>query len=916
MINFAEFSRVSFSQLTQFDAASTTILTVNNRLARRLTQDLARATVQQGSVGESPAVVPWSGWIAQRLGQSGFDENLSAHAVLLDAFGSQLLWGQVIESLEVATPLLDTQQAAVAAQQADKLLDEWMIEVEPESATEEYAHSMLWRAQYRARLEALNALDPNVAVDRVIELLCDGLPVTEHVLLAGFSELTPRMSRLLEALEARGVSIAILDQEEPVQAQLSRMMLETSQTEWQAAAQWARAKLEQNPEGRFAIVAVSLESDAAFARRTLSRVLAPESTIAGHTQHSFAYNVAVARPLSEWQAGRAVLAWLRTFVLMKERGRAGASDLGAALLSGYCAGDHLEQGARANIDVQWRRNQINGLSLASWSKSLEGLEQLLPAWQLAWQAWADLPRRETLHFWSSIFRQSLATLGFPGQSRLSSTVYQVLEALDHLFERFEALSPLLERVSASEALSTFGRLVRGAAFQPQRDPDARLDVLGMLEAEGGSWDAVWVLGLTDEVFPAVARPNPFIPLSALRRAGAPRATPEREREWAEQMFSHLCVLAPEVVLSSAMQDSERGLRPSPLICEVPLVLHVQGSETMPLTPGTLECIDDQHAPELSAGEVVSGGVSLLELQARNPLWAFFRYRLGASGLLAYSELPSTVSRGIFLHDTMEVIWKELRTQEALHQAQIEGTLEDLIARAVRVAADKNLLVMRPTLRGLEEQRALRIVSAWLELEMERLPFKVVDVEQEYTLSLSGLTLNVRLDRLDQLDNDGFLVIDYKGGKQRPKVLDEWKKSRPVSLQLPAYASVLAQEGASDRIAGLMLVHLHTKAKPKTKLEPASGLLHEEIGIKGPTLFQEAKYPDADWTAVLARLNASIHMLAAEFSIGRALNQSWSQSDLDYCDVQALLRFFDDETLLFEEDADVDASQSFGDMHGN
>jgi len=61
-------------------------------------------------------------------------------------------------------------------------------------------------------------------------------------------------------------------------------------------------------------------------------------------------------------------------------------------------------------------------------------------------------------------------------------------------------------------------------------------VLGLLEAEGGYWDGVWVMGVTDDVLPAMASPNPLIPLAALSQAQAPRATPAREYEWACSLF--------------------------------------------------------------------------------------------------------------------------------------------------------------------------------------------------------------------------------------------------------------------------------------------------------------------------------------------------------------------------------------------
>ena len=545
------------------------------------------------------------------------------------------------------------------------------------------------------------------------------------------------------------------------------------------------------------------------------------------------------------------------------------------------------------------------MSLTGWSKDVENLEQLSPAWHLAWQAWADLSRQDSLQCWSMTFRQTLATLGFPGRTQQSSTIYQVIEAVDALFERFEALAPLFGRIKASEALNIFGRLMRSVAFQPQRDPSARLDVLGMLEAEGGRWDGVWILGLTDDVFPALAKPNPFIPLPALRRVGTPRATAEREREWAEHMFLQLCALAPRTIVSAAMHEGERGLRPSPLIQQIEQVDLPLSADVPAFVPIELECIEDSQAPVLSKEEKVGGGVALLETQARNPQWAFMRYRLGARGLPAYSTMPSSSLRGEFLHDAMETIWNALRTQSALIEAHVAGTLTTLIINSVDLAAEKKLFSLSPALRALEATRACDIISSWLMLERKRQPFAVEGIEARYELSVSGLTLQIRVDRMDQLEEGRHLLIDYKGGKNLPKVVSDWQRKRPTQLQLPAYAAMLAQQGKIDSIAGLFLVHLHAKS------QKSAGLLRDEIGLEGPTLFQEAKYPDVDWSAAMHRLNNVVTLLATEFSSGSALNQSWLKADLEYCDVPALLRQYDDDAQLYDDDADADETEAAG-----
>jgi probable DNA repair protein len=656
---------------------------------------------------------------------------------------------------------------------------------------------------------------------------------------------------------------------------------------------------------------VSLDAQAAFARRVLEQGLGDEEGVPVH-----AFNVAVARPLSDWAACRAAVAWLRTFVLMKEQLGAAPADLGAALLSGYCIGHSAEQGARAMVDAGWRDWQVSHVSLAAWSSAIEPLHQLSPAWHRAWQDWQTLPRSMSLYRWSDVFRATLATLGFPGRGAQSSAMYQVLEAIDALLERFESLSALFASVQASEALSILGRLARATLFQPQRDPTARLDVLGLLEAEGGQWDGVWILGLTDEVLPAATKPNPLIPMAALRRAQAPRATPERESQWAQQIFANLCKVAPSVTVSSPRFEGERELRPSPLIQALAPIEAANDPSLSPFLQWTspiLEVWKDEQGPPLAANEKVQGGVSVLETQAINPLWAFFRYRLGVKGLPAYGELPQMALRGKFLHGVMERIWESLRDQSGLQLAIDDATLLPQLERIVNAVATKELSAYDTTLRELEIGRAIRVVHDWLLKEADRAPFVAQEIEQKRQLNLNGLVLDVRLDRLDHLvsedQGDGtkhLAVIDYKTGRSLPSVLKDWESARPVNLQVPLYAAMLNAEGgaareASHRISALMLVRLHARGSQTVGLAE-----HDEQGLSGLKTLSKAKYADADWSCLLERLRAVIDMLAQEFVQGKAVNQSWKGADLAFCDILPLLRYFDQSEEDTQEGSDDDA----------
>ncbi|MEI8401527.1 MAG: hypothetical protein WCG12_12040, partial [Alcaligenaceae bacterium] len=374
MQNLSDLPLIDYAELRERDPHDTTVITVNNRLARRVIQSLARQQAAQAQqVSEIPAVVPWSGWLVQQLDRAGFQDGLLEHTLLLDQFAAQTVWAEAIETLEKERVLLDVTQAAAGAMQAAQLIDEWHILVDETVVNDEHASFLRWRDGYHSRLHALDALDPNLAVTRLIQHIEAGLELPANIVLAGFTEISPRMGVLCTALIARGVALAVLREPAARVAALSRVVCGTAQSEWQTAAHWARAQLQAHPEGRFAIVAVSLDSQVPFTRRVLARVLSDSQGLP-----EYAFNVAVARPLADWEVGRAALAWLRTFVLMKEQQQAAPAELSAALLSGHCVGHIAEMGRRAQVDARWRQQYVSQVSLAGWMGSISGLEQLSP----------------------------------------------------------------------------------------------------------------------------------------------------------------------------------------------------------------------------------------------------------------------------------------------------------------------------------------------------------------------------------------------------------------------------------------------------------------------------------------------------------------------------------------------------------
>jgi hypothetical protein len=99
---------------------------------------------------------------------------------------------------------------------------------------------------------------------------------------------------------------------------------------------------------------------------------------------------------------------------------------------------------------------------------------------------------------------------------------------------------------------------------------------------------------------------------------------------------------------------------------------------------------------------------------------------------------------------------------------------------------------------LEETRLIDLVTEWLEFERTRVPFVVARAELDVIRAIAGLTLKLRLDRVDRLNDGSFLVIDYKTGDVSA---DSWELPRPEDVQLPLYATFGLNEDLRAQLAG-------------------------------------------------------------------------------------------------------------------
>ncbi|MGE8618871.1 MAG: hypothetical protein ACN6O0_13700, partial [Achromobacter spanius] len=191
-------SLLSLPDIGALAAADTLVLTVNNRLSRRLTLELAGLLRQERQVSELPRILPLSAWLAESANELAFEADDDVPAYRLDSFATQLVWTEAIRAEEAERVLLDASQAAKLSMDADLLMDEWDLHVPSGADTDEYRGFAKWRVRYRQTLAGIDAEDANQGYARVLRALEEGrLPIPGQLVLAGFTDVSPRFRRLL-----------------------------------------------------------------------------------------------------------------------------------------------------------------------------------------------------------------------------------------------------------------------------------------------------------------------------------------------------------------------------------------------------------------------------------------------------------------------------------------------------------------------------------------------------------------------------------------------------------------------------------------------------------------------------------------------------------------------------------------------
>jgi probable DNA repair protein len=821
-------------------------------LSRELTRQFGLAQRKRGSTAwPTPDILPFEAFLRRLWREWLFAASPSDAPLLLNPWQERAVFEQAIAECERDRPL-QIAATARAALNAWQLAHAWRVPLSDSrfAASEDCEAFARWTRAFDDRCRRENWLDSARLPGFLMDRLRDGsLAAPARVALAGFDELTPQQKAFLAALPRVEQAQSPRHNAAP-----ARVELRDAAEEFEQAAVWTRNLLAGNPQARIGVIVPDLAGWRAQVDRLFREVLHPGPFPSGPR----AYHLSLGLALADYPVVAAALVALETGLP-----RMRADRVGMLLRSPFLGAASRDGHARAMADVDLRR-----------SRRFELTPQQLRATHPVLNRIAEqTPERQRASEWARTFSQMLLSFGWPGDRPPSSEEHQTIEAWQKALSSFATLDGVLPELDYEHALRELRRIAEDTTFQPE-DEGAPVQIMGVEEAAGLEFDRLWVTGVHDEQFPREPRPNPFLPLALQRELNMPHATPQREAEYADGVLRRMIASATEIRLSWPATDGEKTLQPSPLLEKL-------GAEIIPpnLTdPGLrrwhprapLESLYDETAPPLVAEGVQRGGAKLLKAFAECPFKAFALYRLKAEPLEDAQFGVSASEKGTTVHRALELIWDELRSQADLLKLSDEETAA-LVSRHVEAAlADATLF------RDLEQTRLERLIGEFLQLERNRRPFTVKQHEKDQTVSIGGLQLKIRVDRLDELIGGRHVLVDYKTGKINRS---SWAGDRPREPQLPLYAAVFPGE-----LAAVTLAAVRTGEVGFTGIQEGDVLGAAKSMKKDFDTITEQR---AHWNAVLERM-------VGEFRGGVARVEPLARA-CDFCELKALCRIRDYST---------------------
>jgi ATP-dependent helicase/nuclease subunit B len=753
------------------------VIASSDRAARALQAEFHRSRRAEGiSAWPSPAIVDWNSFVGDAWQEFALDSRL-----LLNPAQEQQIWSEIIHSdqhLPTTLPA-SVRRLAAMAMEAHDLLSSYAPRYLNESAREGWDQDTgafsQWLAEFDQYCRRNQLISRGRMARELISVLQKDPSARPPLRLEGFDRILPVQHSLADAWGPN----QRIEATTPA-ANAAFYSVRDSQSELETCAWWCYQQLQADSDSRLLVVTQEIAQRRGEMERAFLRFNPPGA--------SPLFELSLGVPLSQTPLTRSALLLLRWL-----SGALSENELDWLFASGHAASPD-ETGA---LQAGMRRLRSRDLQRAQWS--LDGLLREMtgnaappPHWvRRIREAQHSLAASERQYHidWADKVSRLLELIGWPAAPAQTSSDFQALRRWQHVLDLAGSLGFTGQRVSWRDFLTELENAAEETLYAPE-STDAPIQIVGPAESAGLSADAIWFLGADEDSWPAVAPMHPFLPPHVQREAGMPHSSDARDWELSDAITRRLIASAPVIHFSFAEQKDDVETRSSRLITRIAGAPQLLPANLEPPPHHSSLSVEYSDSSRVSYPlTTLKGGAGVLSSQSQCAFKAFAGARLAAKTWDAAEVGLSQKQRGQILHAVLHSVWSGKRPgirsyADLIAIKDLTGFVRAHVKEALPSALPPGIHEqMPPMYLELEETRLVRLVTGWLEFERTRLPFTVEETEADRPMTIAGLSMNLRLDRVDRLNNGSKLVIDYKTGSVDPR---SWDLPRPDDVQLPLY----------------------------------------------------------------------------------------------------------------------------------
>lgn len=889
--------------------ADDVILTPNARLARTLQlADTAHQMDQGAQTWARPTIQPLSVWYRQLQ----VDAFLAADQMPAPLAPEQarLIWQSIIESEIFAgqSGLAEMAQAAYLKihEHGCPHPSTWSGAI----LNKDQQAFVRWTRAYDRHCQEHHWLDFGVFLSKIPMLIKQGrVALPASITLHGFDiEPAPAYLSALDAMAEAGVGITRSSSNKPSQeAGHTLHVLPTLDDELISAIDWARFTVEQHPEQHVAIVVPTLHQELDRVEKHAKAILDPPAMcLEGPSTQS--WHISLGHPLNKTPLVAEAL-----HILKLAHHKFHQPDAARLLRSPWLKGVNEEQAERHRL-VLWLNDKepywLDASTVIRRAKSIQAnaFSKQLNQWH---RQRLSAPTRASSDQWAEQFQLELTALGFGFGRTLDRVEYQTLQHWHRVLEQFAGLQAAYpaqtSHMTRAQALEQLNALAHNMLFREQ-DLGAPIAILGIQEALGAQFDAVWLTGMDEDSWPQSPQRDPLIP--GVFQTDIPTASAEGCLALAKQQVAGLMATAPLIHASHHLGDDALPKKPSRLLdswAQWRVEVHAEPRQAMPIKKAALEQIEDDSCGPGVQEELTRGGVHLLNAQSTCPFKAFGLYRLKARDHRTPRPGISAKDRGTLIHDALEAIWRELEDSDglaSLNDAQLMQKTAEHVNAQLDAYMAKHPKALEEMARQLEADNLVTKIQRWLTLERERPTFRTEHLENSIELTIGPLTLEGKIDRIDQLEHGDHVVIDYKTGKTSRS---DWNPTgRIKDAQLPAYALSLDPPPKAIAFAKL--------TKDGTGFEGFSDGVTGITGVEPIEKYKHAPFKMIeDWETLVTSWKRQLNQLATDYHRGYAAVDPAKSTSCKHCHLKPMCRIQERSAWIdTESDEAGDGALNMGD----